>query len=97
MTATYISGSRPQGTDPVFTLTLNPEPWTKRALCAETGGDDHFPEGKGKQYDNAKKVCLACDVQAQCLEYALRNREDIGVWGATSPQERRAMRKAAKR
>jgi WhiB family redox-sensing transcriptional regulator len=34
-------------------------------------------------------------VRAKCLEYALDNNEQYGVWGGKSEVERRAMRKAA--
>lgn len=37
----------------------------------------------------AKKICVGCTVKAQCLEYALENREHHGVWGGTSERDRR--------
>jgi WhiB family redox-sensing transcriptional regulator len=37
----------------------------------------------------AKRVCKTCEVRSLCLEYALHNRIDHGVWGGTSERERR--------
>ncbi len=46
--------------------------WQERALCAQTDPEAFFPE-KGGSTREAKKVCLACDVRGECLEYALAN------------------------
>ena len=97
MTATYLAGSRPAAVEEPFGLVLAPEEWTQDALCAQIGGDDWFPEGKGAQYMNAKKVCDMCDVAAQCLEYALRKNEKTGIYAGTTPRQRKDMRKAARR
>jgi WhiB family redox-sensing transcriptional regulator len=40
----------------------------------------------------AKKVCAACPVVTQCLQYALENDEPHGVWGGTTPYERQRMK-----
>lgn len=39
------------------------------------------------------ELCASCPVQAQCLEYALANREDDGVWGGLCPTRRRKLLK----
>jgi WhiB family redox-sensing transcriptional regulator len=39
--------------------------------------------------DAARRICADCPVKAPCLEYALANRIDHGVWGGTSERERR--------
>lgn len=67
------------------------ESWTDRALCAQVGSDEWFPD-KGQSTALAKRVCRRCPVVAECLAYALRNDERHGVWGAKSERERRAMR-----
>ena len=35
----------------------------------------------------AKAVCRACDVQAECLAYAVNNGETKGTWGETSEMD----------
>jgi WhiB family redox-sensing transcriptional regulator len=39
----------------------------------------------------AKRVCVGCPVRSQCLEYALANGLEHGVWGGASEPERRRM------
>ncbi|CAA9319842.1 MAG: Transcription_WhiB [uncultured Nocardioidaceae bacterium] len=68
--------------------------WQERALCAQTDPEAFFPE-KGGSTREAKKVCLTCDVRAECLEYALANDERFGIWGGLSERERRKLKKRA--
>jgi WhiB family transcriptional regulator, redox-sensing transcriptional regulator len=82
-------------------LMLNVEPidttadelsWQERALCAQTDPEAFFPE-KGGSTRDAKKVCVSCDVRADCLEYALEHDERFGIWGGLSERERRKFKK----
>jgi hypothetical protein len=41
--------------------------------------------------DMALSLCRGCEVQADCLAAALDAGDCEGVWGATTPRERRAM------
>jgi hypothetical protein len=41
--------------------------------------------------DPAVALCRTCDVQGACLAWALQVGDCHGVWGATTPRERRAM------
>jgi WhiB family transcriptional regulator, redox-sensing transcriptional regulator len=68
--------------------------WQERALCAQTDPEAFFPE-KGGSTREAKKVCLSCDVRAECLEYALGHDERFGIWGGLSERERRRLKKRA--
>ncbi|MFC7850496.1 WhiB family transcriptional regulator [Arthrobacter sp. NPDC057388] len=68
--------------------------WQTDALCAQTDPEAFFPE-KGGSTRDAKKVCGACSVRSQCLEYALANDERFGIWGGLSERERRRLRKRA--
>lgn len=69
--------------------------WQEFALCAETDPDAFFP-GKGESVTPAKKVCMRCEVRAECLEYALDNEISHGVWGGLSEQQRRKIRSERK-
>lgn len=40
---------------------------------------------------DAERLCSGCPVTSRCLATALRNREEHGVWGGTTPKQRRAM------
>ena len=66
--------------------------WQERALCAQTDPEAFFPE-KGGSTREAKRVCLSCEVRAECLEYALAHDERFGIWGGLSERERRRLKR----
>ena len=68
--------------------------WQERALCAQTDPEAFFPE-KGGSTREAKRVCLSCDVRAECLDYALGKDERFGIWGGLSERERRRLKRRA--
>jgi WhiB family redox-sensing transcriptional regulator len=68
--------------------------WQERGLCAQTDPDAFYPE-LGKPSAPAKRICRNCEVQQQCLEFALANNEEFGIWGGTTERERRALKKKA--
>jgi WhiB family redox-sensing transcriptional regulator len=74
------------------------EDWRKSAACRDTDPDLFFPVGTTGQavvqIEAARAVCLACDVREQCLEFALATNQESGVWGGTSEEERRKLRRA---
>ena len=62
--------------------------WMEEAKCRDIPPAVFFPsDGLGVQ--EAQKICATCPVATQCLEYALVNRIDHGVWGGCSERERR--------
>lgn len=58
--------------------------------AAQRALDRHFPSGRGGNDGSAdaKAICATCSVADECLEYALRNRIERGVWGGKSMHER---------
>lgn len=72
----------------------NPLAWQSDALCAQTDPEAFFPE-KGGSTRDAKRICTACDVRDECLEYALENDERFGIWGGLSERERRKLKRRA--
>ncbi len=72
--------------------------WRQLAACRDTDPDLFFPVGTTgtaiEQIEAAKAVCLGCEVQGSCLEFALATNQESGVWGATSEEERRKLRKS---
>jgi hypothetical protein len=50
-----------------------------------------FP-GRGESAGPARRVCSACPVRQQCLDYAITNRIAYGIWGGLTERERRALR-----
>jgi len=76
----------------ITTRVLQPVEWQGAARCAEVDPEIFFPE-RGGSSKAARAVCSGCSVRAQCLEYALNNKEQFGIWGGTSERERRRLRK----
>ena len=50
-------------------------------------------DGRARRVDRARKICRDCPVKGTCLEYALEQRIDHGVWGGCSERERRRILK----
>ena len=62
--------------------------WMGQGRCRDLDPAVFFPsDGIGVQA--AQRICSECPVKGPCLEYALDNRVDHGVWGGTSERERR--------
>jgi WhiB family redox-sensing transcriptional regulator len=62
--------------------------WMVRGKCRDMDPAVFFPnDGIGVQ--TAQRICVECPVKVACLEYALANRVDHGVWGGASERERR--------
>jgi WhiB family redox-sensing transcriptional regulator len=69
--------------------------WMDDALCREVGQDLFFPE-MGSTPNRAKEICRRCEVQIECLTYALTVPGGVdGVWGGTTAKERRAIKRVA--
>jgi len=56
------------------------QPFAEQALCCEVDPDPWYPE-KGESNTVAKRVCAACPVTADCLDWAIATHERFGVWG----------------
>jgi WhiB family redox-sensing transcriptional regulator len=79
-----------------FVVTPEAE-WREQAACLAFpavlffGLDDNETAAERRiREEDAKRVCLSCEVRQQCLEYALTTREPYGIWGGLTELERRA-------
>jgi WhiB family transcriptional regulator, redox-sensing transcriptional regulator len=74
--------------------------WRDRAACRDEDPELFFPVseiGPGeRQVNQARSVCGRCPVRAQCLEHALHNGLDHGIFGGTTESERRKLRRRAR-
>jgi len=72
--------------------------WYEMAACKDIDKDIFFPVGRTgpaiPQIKRAKSVCQECLVVNECLEYALRTNQEYGVWGCTSEDERKYIRRS---
>jgi hypothetical protein len=64
--------------------------WRARGVCQTVDPEVFFP-APSEPADAAVALCRTCDVQGACLAWALEVGDCHGVWGATTPRERRAM------
>jgi WhiB family transcriptional regulator, redox-sensing transcriptional regulator len=75
--------------------------WRDDAACLHADPDLFFPVGTIgpalDQVDEAKRICQACPVQQRCLAWALDLHLVSGIWGGATEDERRAIRRAARR
>ncbi len=80
-----ISVSRPSDEDSTTS-------WMSGGNCRNYPPAVFFPSD-GVGVDRARKICTDCPVVDQCLEYALDQRIEHGVWGGCSERERRRILK----
>ena len=67
--------------------------WMDDGICRNHKPDLFFPSD-GVGVEVAKRICATCPVVDTCLEFALDNHIDHGVWGGTSERQRRRLLKA---
>ena len=81
--------------DPRFRAALTnrvPEPqWRSRGECLRHDPETFFPNA-AEDPVAAIEICGSCTVLGPCLAAALDSGECEGVWGGTTPEERRPMR-----
>jgi WhiB family redox-sensing transcriptional regulator len=75
--------------------------WRYNAGCLEENPELFFPIGStGPALDQtraAKAVCARCPVSAQCLAWALATKQEAGIWGGLTEDERRTLRRSRQR
>lgn len=70
----------------------------EQGLCRLEDPDLWFPEFDERtrdfqeQANQAIRICLRCPVRDECKDYGVEY-EEYGVWGATTPSDRREIRK----
>ena len=71
--------------------------WQDSGLCAQSDPELFFEEVQGSDNPEARAVCRNCPVMVQCLQFALDNEEEFGIWGGLTPRGRNRFRKKYKR
>jgi len=71
--------------------------WRDHAACLDEDPELFFPIGNTGpaliQTEKAKAVCRRCEVIEDCLSWAMDSRQEEGVWGGLSTEERGALRR----
>jgi WhiB family redox-sensing transcriptional regulator len=71
--------------------------WRAEARCLGSNPGLFFPLGATgaprAQAETAKRICADCMVRGRCLQFALETNQVTGVWGGTTEDERRTLRR----
>lgn len=82
MPSTNLRDPRPRGFD---SYGNEPPEWYLEAPCRGMASLMFDPRREAE----AVAVCSTCPFTAPCLDLARNNREEFGVWGGKTPQERK--------
>ena len=69
--------------------------WMAQAQC-KGRTEEMFP-ATASGVPVARQICMGCGVFETCLEYALTNRIEYGVWAGTDWKERKRMMRERRR
>ncbi|MCW2884180.1 MAG: WhiB family transcriptional regulator, redox-sensing transcriptional regulator [Streptosporangiaceae bacterium] len=73
------------------------EHWTVWAACRGADPELFYPVSAAGpavvEVAKAKAICARCLARPDCLAWALRAGEPDGIWGGTTPDERRYLRR----
>jgi WhiB family redox-sensing transcriptional regulator len=76
----------------------SPTGWRGQAACSNLDPSIFFPVGHadtaGEEVAGAKRICDACPVKQECLAFAIGTNQEYGVWGGTTEEERRIVRRS---
>jgi len=64
--------------------------WQFQAMCRVEDSNIFFSECDSK-VARAKAICSTCPVQKQCLDFAISNNEEAGIFGGLTPNERKSL------
>jgi WhiB family redox-sensing transcriptional regulator len=79
-------------------MTRTDHPWRHRAACTGRNTNYWFPETKTANTPAAAlaiQICNTCPVTTECLQHAMNTPETFGIWGGTTEQQRRGLRRTA--
>lgn len=75
---------------------MRERPWVRQAACLGLDANIFHPL-RGAPTEPARRVCATCPVRAECLQWAIEQHEQHGIWGGTTEKERRAIRARLRR
>lgn len=64
--------------------------WQLEAACSEDQHDLFFSLAESKM-EKAKAICQTCPVKSECLQFALDNDIEFGIYGGLSREERKVL------
>jgi WhiB family redox-sensing transcriptional regulator len=82
-------------------LAWQQDDWQSQGACLHADPDVFFPISFGgasaTQIRTARAICSGCPVRSECIDFALEHREIQGIWGGTTDDERKKLRRARAR
>lgn len=79
-------------------LLVTSSPFDGTQLCVDYNTDIFFPEDyEPDSVALAKSICNDCWIKNKCLAFAISTNEKEGVWGGATPNERRNIKRRARR
>ena len=72
---------------------LDGDAWRSESICRKHPTRWWFG-GDQRETAVARGICATCGVQSACLEFAIGRPEMLGIWAATTPADRAAIRRA---
>jgi WhiB family transcriptional regulator, redox-sensing transcriptional regulator len=73
-----------------------PQAFFDDAACQDVDVEVFFSQDESLQQE-ALELCSACPVRRECLEHALYQGEQYGIWGGTREGERRRISRERRR
>lgn len=84
-----------------MTVSNNETPWYERGACKDKSEyffTEHLPLRESRKLDTiAKSICASCSVSGECLQYAIDNNEEYGIWGGIKAKDLKKMSISIKR
>jgi len=79
-------------------LSLEYSPFDGTQLCKTVDPDLFFPDDylNKEQIEQVKAICNDCWIKDKCLSFAMDNKEREGIWGGTTPADRKRLRRKAR-
>ncbi len=69
----------------------------KQAACTGMSRDLFFPGDFELPDERALKTCRRCPIREDCATYAIEHREEFGVWGGLTEEQRQLASKTQSR
>ena len=71
-----------------FSERFEGEEWRAKAGCKKVDPDIFFPNSqRPSESEAAKQICRFCEVQPECLKFAIKTNQQFGVWGGMDEDE----------
>jgi WhiB family redox-sensing transcriptional regulator len=75
--------------------------WQSQGACLNADPDVFFPislaGASATQIRAARAICAGCRVRSACTDYAVEHSEIQGIWGGTTDDERKKLRRSRAR